>query len=872
MTAAMEHNDLPAAPQRPPGPRPLMGSAAAQELLRQADWPASTLGDPDHWPRPLRAAVELMLESQMPMWLGWGPELAMVYNHAYVPILADKHPQALAAPLSQVWSDIWPDVKDLVATALAGHALYREDLALTVRRHGQTAPAWFTFSFSPLQDDDGVVRGLLCTVWETTDKVLTQRRLAESEAALKASLLERDRLDAQRRQEADARAVQDAAQHELAERYRLAALATNDAIWDWQLEDNHVIWNQALTTLFGHPGQEFDADWWLDHIHPEDRARIETSIHAVIDGSGSSWTGEYRFRRADGSYAAIFDRGSVLRDARGRAVRMIGAMLDLTQRHAAEARARESEQLFQTLFDRIDEGFCVIEFLDGPHGPLSDYVHVMANPAYLLNAGIANVVGQKVREMVPDEAEGWVEIYRKVLLTGEPVRFERELEMTGRYLGLAAFRVEPPERRQVAVLFLDVTERHRAELALRELNDTLERRVADEVGRRMAVEEALRQSQKMEAVGQLTGGIAHDFNNMLAVVVSSLDLLARKFLANDPNAMRYVDAARNGTKRAAQLTQRLLAFSRQQPLKPESLDANRLVAGMSDLLRHSLGGAVQLETVLAGGLWRSHVDPNQLENAILNLAVNGRDAMADSGRLTIETANSHLDERYVAEQVGVQPGQYVMIAVTDTGSGMTPAVVAKAFDPFFTTKEVGRGTGLGLSQVYGFVKQSGGHVKIYSEPGQGTTVKLYLPRLIAVEDEEAPPDHQIAMPLSDGQETVLVVEDEAAVRALSVDALKELGYRVLEADGAEAALKLLEMHPDIALLFTDVVMPVVNGRKLADEARRRRPDLKVLFTTGYTRNAVVHNGVLDPGVQLIGKPFTLEELAGRVREVLDEVT
>ncbi|MFG6416502.1 PAS domain-containing protein [Roseateles sp. DC23W] len=657
-----------------------------------------------------------------------------------------------------------------------------------------------------------------------------------------------------------------------AERYRLAMLATNDAIWDWRLADGHVVWNQSLRTLFGHALDHSSAAWWLDHIHPDDRARVEADIHAVIDGNGTAWTGEYRFRRADGSYADVFDRGSVLREADGRPVRMIGAMLDQSSRKAAEAALRDSEQQYQALFERIDEGFCVIEFLDGPHGPMSDYVHVSANPAYLANAGIANVVGQKVREMVPDEAGAWVETYREVLLTGEPIRFERELVATGRYLELAAFRIEPAERRQVAVLFQDVTARHRAEMALRELNDTLERRVQAEVAERLKAEDALRQSQKMEAVGQLTGGIAHDFNNMLAVVISSLDLLDRKFLSNDTRAMRYVDAARNGARRAAQLTQRLLAFSRQQPLKPETLDVNRLVAGMSDLLRHSLGAGLQLETVLAGGLWRAHADPNQLENAILNLAVNGRDAMDETdgaGRLTIETANCHLDERYAADQVGLQPGQYVMIAVTDTGSGMSPEVVAKAFDPFFTTKEVGRGTGLGLSQVYGFVKQSGGHVRIYSEPGQGTTVKLYMPRRPGAAPDEVEAETVANALHGDGRELILVVEDEQAVRLMSVEALEELGYRVLETDGAEGALKLIDAHPDIDLMFTDVVMPGMNGRKLADEARRRRPDLKVLFTTGYTRNAVVHNGVLDHGVNLIGKPFTLDELAARVREVLD---
>ena len=382
-------------------------------------------------------------------------------------------------------------------------------------------------------------------------------------------------------------------------------------------------------------------------------------------------------------------------------------------------------------------------------------------------------------------------------------------------------------------------------------------------------QEALRQAQKMEAVGQLTGGIAHDFNNMLAVVIGSLDLLNRRIGVSDARSKRYVEAAADGARRAASLTQRLLAFSRQQPLKPEPIDANKLVAGMSDLLRHSLGGDARLETVLAGGLWRTHADPNQLENVILNLAINGRDAMANGGHLTIETANCHLDARYVVAHLGVPAGQYVMIAVTDTGSGMPADVIAKAFDPFFTTKEVGKGTGLGLSQVYGFVKQSGGHVKIYSEPGQGTTIKVYLPRLVGLDAEGDAEPVAADVPLGESQEVVLVVEDEPAVRNFSVDALTELGYRVLEADGAAAALRLLDAHAEIALMFTDIVMPEVNGAKLAEEARRRRPDLRVLFTTGYTRNAVVHNGVVDPGVELIGKPFTIEELAAKVRAVLE---
>lgn len=382
-------------------------------------------------------------------------------------------------------------------------------------------------------------------------------------------------------------------------------------------------------------------------------------------------------------------------------------------------------------------------------------------------------------------------------------------------------------------------------------------------------QEQLRQAQKMEAVGQLTGGIAHDFNNMLAVVSGSLELLDRRATPDEARTKRLITAALDAARRAATLTQRLLAFSRQQPLKPQVLDANKLVSNMSDLFRHSLGAHIQLETVLAGGLWRIHADQNQLESVLLNLAVNARDAMPDSGKLTIETQNAHLDQRYASKEPGIAPGQYVLIAVTDSGSGMPPQVLAKAFDPFFTTKDVGKGTGLGLSQVYGFVKQSGGHIKIYSEVGHGTTIKIYLPRYTGVANEEADSDLSGAIPMADHKELILVVDDETLVRQLSVEALTELGYRILEAGDARSALTILHERPDIDLLFTDIVMPEMNGRELVDKIREHRPDLPVIYTTGYTRNAVVHNGVLDAGVELINKPFTIEELASRVRDVLD---
>ena len=413
-----------------------------------------------------------------------------------------------------------------------------------------------------------------------------------------------------------------------------------------------------------------------------------------------------------------------------------------------------------------------------------------------------------------------------------------------------------------------------AQESLRALNETLEQRVAEEIAERMRTEETLRQVQKMEAVGQLTGGIAHDFNNLLTAICGGADTLQR--LLPDPlgphearirRALRMID---QGAQRAATLTQRLLAFARRQALDPRPVDANKLVAGMSELLRRTLGEAVAIETVLAGGLWRTMTDPNQLENALINLAVNARDAMPHGGKLTIETANAHLDEIYATQHQDVAPGQYVMIAVSDTGKGMDNATIERAFEPFFTTKEAGHGTGLGLSQVYGFVKQSNGHIKIYSELGQGTVVKLYLPRLAG--DARLAADDTMEADAAPGGsgERILVVEDDENVRTYSTETLRELGYRVVVASNGPAGLEALARYPDIRLLFTDVGLPGgMTGRQLADAARQLRPDLLVLFTTGYARNAIVHGGILDPGTHLLPKPFSHAALAAKVRALLD---
>jgi len=402
------------------------------------------------------------------------------------------------------------------------------------------------------------------------------------------------------------------------------------------------------------------------------------------------------------------------------------------------------------------------------------------------------------------------------------------------------------------------------------------RRLEMEILRRETTEQALRQAQKMEAVGRLSGGVAHDFNNMLTVILGNIDMALNRLGPDSERVQRALEASRQASQRAATLVQRLLAFSRQHPQEVRAVEVNRLVQNMSELLRRTLGETVVIETVLAGGLWRVEVDPNQLENALINLAVNARDAMPEGGKLTIETSNAYLDESYtVAVGDDLPHGQYVMVAVSDTGTGMTREVMEKAFEPFFTTKSAGMGTGLGLSMVYGFAKQSSGHVKIYSEPGEGTTIKLYFPR--PAEHREVPSwsgeEQAPTMPdgaSSNSRETILLVEDDADVNRFSCEVLREQGYRVISAGDGPTALEKLEAEPTIQLLFTDVVLPArMNGRQLADEVLRRRPDIKVLFATGYTRNAIIHQGRLDADVELLTKPFTADALCRKVRQILD---
>lgn len=416
----------------------------------------------------------------------------------------------------------------------------------------------------------------------------------------------------------------------------------------------------------------------------------------------------------------------------------------------------------------------------------------------------------------------------------------------------------------------DIEDLRRQSAELARFNETLEEQVAERTSALMQAEEALRQSQKMEAVGQLTGGIAHDFNNLLAGISGSLELITNRIAqGRHAEVERFTVAAQGAAKRAAALTHRLLAFSRRQTLDPKPTDPNRLIRGMEDLVRRTTGPGIEVEVVAGAGLWPVLIDAHQLENAVLNLCINARDAMPNGGRLTIETGNRWIDAR-TAKAQDLEPGQYVSICVSDTGTGMAPEVAARAFEPFFTTKPLGEGTGLGLSMIYGFVRQSGGQVRIYSEAGEGAMICLYLPRHFGeVDDADLIPEVEQA-PRAQAGETVMVVDDEPTVRMLVAEILHELGYQCIEASDGAAGLKLLQSGARIDLLVTDVGLPGgMNGRQMADAARIDRPDLKVLFITGYAENAVVGNGHLDPGMHVMTKPFAMEALGSRIRELIE---
>lgn len=874
-------------------------------------------------------------------------------------------------------------------------------------------------------------------------------------------------------------------------------------IWSLDLASGELSTSEMCRLNFGRdPGLPFSYADLRAAIFPDDRVRMAEAVELSI-ASGADYDIEYRIVTPAGEMRWVAIRGQPLYGDDGKPCQMTGVSLDITDKKRTEEKLVESESRYRTLFDSIDDGFCIVEFVDGPHGPLSDYVHLEANQAYIRHSGIPDIVGKTGREkLTQGEADTWVELFRQVLETGEPIRFERWLEATDRFLEVACTRVEPASKRQLAILFQDVSARKRAERALQTLNATLEKQVAERTAERdrmwdtspalmlvldfegyfrrvnpawttvlgyapeelvgqhvnsfvvpedhaasiaayekaasggrptlenrylhkdgsvrwiswvaapagdmtyatgrditaekqrqteqsarvtdrerhwnlsqdmlalanyegtmsevspawtqvlgwsehelltrpyasfmhpddmpgtleailhMAqthqparfenriatreggwkhiewtvtpepdgvnfvaagrdlslnkarelelkqAQDALRQSQKMEAVGQLTGGLAHDFNNLLGSISGALQVLKMKLRRGEYGELeRYLDLGESSVRRAASLTQRLLAFSRRQTLDPKPTDLNRLIDGMEALVRQSIGPMIELEVVKADDLVPTKVDPSQLENAVLNLCINARDAMLPAGgKLKLITGNASIDAAAAAGS-GMRPGEYISLCVVDTGTGMPPEVIARIFDPFFTTKPLGEGTGLGLSMVYGFVRQSDGHVSVRSEVGAGTSMCLYLPCYTGVVQDETPAEALVVE--SGGGETVLLIEDEHALRDIVSEVLTDAGYRVFTAQDGPSGLLILNSDTRVDLLVTDVGLPGgLNGRQVADAARVQRPELKVLFITGYADTAAVGNGRLAQGMEVMTKPFDIGALASKVRSMI----
>ena len=586
----------------------------------------------------------------------------------------------------------------------------------------------------------------------------------------------------------------------------------------------------------------------------------------------------WRIRRPDGSDILAVGSARPVRDAGGETLGAVLTLRDDTQRAEAERLLRENEARLRALTDNLPSGM-VYQIATGRDGSERRFLYVSQSHEKLTGIPADAVLADPTipyNLILPEHRAALVAAEAEAIATRGPFDVQVRFRRADGEVRWSRIISAPREQADGSLIWdgiqVDVTDQKYAEALLLEMNNELERRVAERTHELETAQEQLRQAQKMEAVGQLTGGIAHDFNNLLTGVIGSLDLMQRRMAKGETDRIEhYATTAMTAANRAAALTHRLLAFSRRQPLDPKPVNANRLVTGMEELLRRTIGEGVQLEIVTAGGLWQTLCDPHQLESAVLNLAINARDAMPNGGKLTIETCNAHLDSAYIAKERDVAPGQYVCICVTDTGSGMTKDTIEKAFEPFFTTKPIGQGTGLGLSMIYGFARQSEGYARIYSEAGEGTTVKLYLPRYFGeAEDSEEAHDALTDDHRAEAGEVVLVVEDETAVRDLVIDVLEELGYRAIEAVDGPSGLKLLQSKLRIDLLVTDIGLPGLNGRQLADAAREHRPDLKILFMTGYAENATIANGFLDPGMAMITKPFAIEALVTRIRDMIEK--
>ena len=815
----------------------LAGGGEMGALTRAYDWSATPLGKPEIWPQSLRTAVRILLNTNHPMFIWWGPELIQFYNDAYRQTMGpERHPSALGQRGRECWEEIWPIIGPQIEQVMSGGgATWHENQLVPVTRHGRVEQVYWTYGYSPIDEGDRV-GGVLVVCRDVTKDYLAAAALRDREAEL-ARVQQLGRIGGL---EVDLRT---GFRNRRSPEYLLIHGLPPDAA-----NESH--------------------DDWVRRIHPEDREATEKKFRDAIASRVGEYTVQYRIiRPSDGETRWISVKSTIERDENGRAVRLVGAHTDVTEQVVAEQALRQSEERYRKLADQLAELNATLAQRVEEKTRERDRIWNVSQDLLVVadrsgvwqtvNPAWTRTLGWSEAELL-DRTSEWLEHpddngltrtqVKKLGADGTTVRFEsRFRHKDGSYRWLSWTGVS--ERERIYAVARDVTAEKAAAERLR------------------ATEEALLQSQKMEAVGQLTGGIAHDFNNLLTGIVGSLDLLQTRLnQGRTDNVARYINAAMTSANRAAALTHRLLAFARRQPLIPKSVDVNQLVVSLEDLLRRTIGETIDLQIVAAADLWSTLCDPNQLESALLNLAINARDAMPDGGRLTIATSNARLDS-VTAETPALSPGDYVCIIVTDTGVGMSAEVAARAFDPFFTTKPIGQGTGLGLSMIYGFARQSNGHVIIDSRIGQGTKVRLYLPRHRGDIDASQASAARVAEHAATG-ETVLVIEDEPVVRGVVLEMLAEQGYRTLEAVDGPSGLKILRSDQRIDLLVTDVGLPGMNGRQVADQARESRPDLKILFITGYAESVAMADGFLQPGMEMITKPFDLDHLAQRIRAMI----
>jgi PAS domain S-box-containing protein len=878
--------------QLPPGRKPadrtpdfVKGGGEMGALMRAHDWRSTELGPSAAWPQPLRTAVRLMLNNGHPMYIFWGEHGACLYNDAYRQSIGpERHPGSLGRPAREVWDEIWDMIGPQIQQVMSGNgATWHVNQLVPITRHGHREDVYWTYSYGPIDDKAAAsgVGGVLVVCTETTEAVHAQHRQAFQ-----------IRLEDELRNLSDPQRVMAVAAQMLGQHLQVGRCGYGEVDETGTHFTVDSDWTDRIMTSFA--GRMRLDDFGPQIIEEFRAGRIVRLNDPLSDSRTAASASAYKAAggiRAgiavplvkEGRFAAaLYVHQTSPRRWSDNEVELVSVVAERTwaavERSRAESALRErerdlraSETQFRTFAQAVPN-----HVWTAPATGLLDWFN---DRVYEYSGATKGELdGLRWTKIVhPDDMAVTGDRWAAALLSGQTYETEFRLR---RHDGVYRWHIARAVPIRDAACDItrwigtntDIEDQKTAAQALADINSTLESRVAERTGELMAVEEELRQSQKMEAIGQLTGGIAHDFNNMLTGISGSLEMIGRRLDAGRTDGLqRYLDVASSSAQRAAALTHRLLAFARQQSLDIKGQDINALVVSLDDILRRTLGEKIVFATHLASGLWPALTDANQLESALLNLAINARDAMPDGGQLTIETASTQLDKGDPHCADDVEAGQYVVVCVSDTGVGMPEDVIGRAFNPFFTTKPIGQGTGLGLSMIYGFMKQSGGHARIYSAVGKGTTVKLYLRRA----HEKAGQPSTAHTGMKHGKETergrgeiVLVVEDDTTVRQLITETLEELGYGYLAASTAQEAIPHLRSGQSIDLLVTDVGLPNMNGRQLAEIARQHRPELKILFITGYAENAAARADFLPQGAQILAKPFALDALSAKIRELL----